>query len=73
MNTVCHKSHIAHTSLLFADLPHRLAARVDDGKPQHQRPWCAAGQVTLGVGLLDGLMLVAGYGLAQWLVIERLH
>ena len=29
--------------------------------------------VTLGVGLLDGLMLTAGYGLAQWLVIERLH
>ena len=29
--------------------------------------------VTLGVGLLDGLMLTAGYGLAQGLVIEHLH
>ena len=29
--------------------------------------------VTLGIGLLGGLMLAAGYGLAQWLVIEHLH
>ena len=39
----------------------------------HSANACGVQLVTLGVGLLDGLMLAAGYGLAQWLVIERLH
>ncbi len=39
----------------------------------HSTDACGVQLVALGVGLLDGLMLMAGYGLAQWLVIEHLH